>query len=100
AECVVVIPGMKKAAFVVGGEYGKGFATCRNGKGWGAPAAMKMEGGSVGFQIGGSSTDVVMLVMNRRGMDKLMSDKFTLGAEAADRSADRSTDQPAERRRK
>src|SRR6185312_5811065 len=63
AECVIVVPNLKKAAFVVGGEYGKGFAECRNnnGTGWGAPAAVKLEGGSVGFQIGGSSTDLILL---------------------------------------
>jgi len=85
AQCAIVVPNLKKAAFVVGGEYGKGFAICRNpnGAGWGAPAAVKLEGGSVGFQIGGSSTDVVMLVMNRHGMEKLMGDKFTLGADAS-----------------
>jgi len=85
AGCVIVVPNLKKAAFVVGGEYGKGFAECRNsgGTGWGAPAAVKLEGGSVGFQIGGSSTDLILLVMNRHGMDQLMRDKFTLGADAA-----------------
>jgi len=85
AECVIVIPNMKKAAFVVGGEYGKGFASCRDTthSAWGAPAAMQLEGGSIGFQIGGSSTDLVLLVMNRKGMDKLMQDKFTLGADAS-----------------
>jgi len=85
AECVIVVPNLKKAAFVVGGEYGKGFAECRNtsGAGWGAPAAVKLEGGSVGFQIGGSSTDLILLVMNRHGMDQLMRDKFTLGADAS-----------------
>src|SRR5215472_14752891 len=85
AECVIIIPGMKKAAFVVGGEYGKGFAQCRaaSGTGWTAPAAVKLEGGSVGFQLGGSATDLVLLVMNRRGMDQLMADKFTLGADAS-----------------
>jgi SH3 domain-containing YSC84-like protein 1 len=84
AQCIVIVPAMKKAAFVVGGEYGRGFVECRNtaGTGWGAPAAIKVEGGSFGFQIGGSSTDVIMLVMNRRGMDKLLSDKVTLGADA------------------
>jgi SH3 domain-containing YSC84-like protein 1 len=85
ADCVIVLPNLKKAAFVVGGEYGKGFAECRNsnGTGWGAPAAVKLEGGSVGFQIGGSSTDLILLVMNRHGMDQLMRDKFTLGADAS-----------------
>jgi lipid-binding SYLF domain-containing protein len=85
AECVIVLPNLKKAAFVVGGEYGRGYAVCRkhSGTGWGAPEAVRLEGGSVGFQIGGSSTDVVMLVMNREGMNKLMQDKFTLGADAS-----------------
>jgi lipid-binding SYLF domain-containing protein len=83
AQCVIVVPGLKKGAFVVGGEYGRGFAVCRRTSGWGAPAAVRVEGGSVGFQIGGSSTDVVMLVMSQPGMDRLMSDKFTLGADAS-----------------
>jgi lipid-binding SYLF domain-containing protein len=85
AECVVIVPSMKKAAFVVGGEYGRGFAECRkaDGLGWGAPAAVRMEGGSVGFQIGGSATDMILLVMNKRGMEKLLGDKFTLGADAS-----------------
>jgi lipid-binding SYLF domain-containing protein len=84
AQCVVVIPGLKKGAFVIGGEYGRGIAECRrpDRTGWGAPAAIRVEGGSVGFQIGGSSTDVVMLVLSQRGMDKLSADKFTLGADA------------------
>jgi len=85
AQCVVIVPGLKKGAFVVGGEYGRGIAECRrrDGSGWGAPAMVRVEGGSVGFQIGGTSTDVVLLVMNQRGMDRLMTDKFTLGADAA-----------------
>jgi len=85
AQCVIVIPGLKKGAFVVGGEYGRGFAECRHsdGMGWGAPAAVRMEGGSFGAQIGGSSTDVVMLVMSERGMQRLLGDKFTLGADAS-----------------
>jgi lipid-binding SYLF domain-containing protein len=85
AQCIIILPGLKKAAFVVGGEYGRGFAECRNasGKAWGAPTALKLEGGSLGFQIGGSSTDLVMLVMNERGMEKLLGDKFTLGADAS-----------------
>jgi SH3 domain-containing YSC84-like protein 1 len=83
ADCVVILPGLKKAAFVVGGEYGRGFAECRKegGKGWAAPAAVTFEGGSVGFQIGGSQADIVLLVMNRPGMDKLLQDKVTLGAD-------------------
>ena len=85
AQCVIIVPGLKKGAFVVGGQYGRGFAECRHadGTGWGAPGAVRVEGGSVGFQIGGSSTDVVMLVMNQRGMDRLLGDKFTLGADAS-----------------
>ena len=85
AECVIVVPNLKKAAFIVGGEYGKGFATCRdaNHTGWTGPAAIEINGGSVGFQIGGESTDLILLVLNRKGMDKLMGDKFTLGADAS-----------------
>jgi len=83
AKCVVIVPGMKKAAFVVGGEYGRGFVTCRTAASWGPPAAIRIEGGSVGFQIGASATDLIMLVMNDRGMNKLLSDKFTLGADAS-----------------
>jgi lipid-binding SYLF domain-containing protein len=85
ASCVVVVPGMKKGAFIVGAQYGKGFAICRKGQGigWGVPAAVRVEGGSFGFQIGGSSTDVVMLFMNESGMRKLDKDKFTLGADAS-----------------
>jgi lipid-binding SYLF domain-containing protein len=84
AKCVVVIPGMKKAGFIFGGKYGRGFATCRRagGSGWSAPAAMQVEGGSFGFQIGASDTDVALLVMNDGGMKHLLSDKFTLGGEA------------------
>lgn len=84
SQCMVVIPGLKKAGFIVGGKYGAGFAMCRrrSGTGWSAPAAVKIEGGSVGFQIGGSEQDVVLLVMNERGVRKLLQDKFTVGAEA------------------
>jgi len=85
ANCVVVIPGMKKGALIVGAKYGKGFATCRKEKraGWSAPAAIRIEGGSVGFQIGGQETDVVLLVMNEKGFERLMSTKFTLGGEGS-----------------
>lgn len=85
AHCVVIVPGLKTAAFVVGGKYGKGYVTCRNnnGKGWSAPGTVRIEGGSFGFQIGGSETDLIMLVMNKRGADKLLSSKFTLGAEGS-----------------
>ena len=85
SQCIVIVPGMKKAAFIIGGKYGKGFLLCRqaSGIGWSAPAAIMVEGGSFGFQIGGSETDVVMLVMNKGGVDKLLSSKFTLGADAS-----------------
>jgi lipid-binding SYLF domain-containing protein len=84
AKCVVVVPGMKKAGFIFGAKYGRGFAACRRegGSGWSAPAAMRVEGGSFGFQIGASETDVALLVMNDGGMKRLLSDKFTLGGEA------------------
>jgi len=80
-HCAVIVPSLKKGAFVVGAQYGKGFLTCRQGMSWSAPLAIKIEGGSVGFQIGGSETDVVLLVMNGRAKEKLLSSKFTLGAE-------------------
>lgn len=85
AHCIVIVPDLKTAAFVFGGKYGKGYLSCRNkrGPGWSAPATVRIEGGSVGFQIGGSSTDLIMLVMNERGADKLLSSKFTLGAEGS-----------------
>ena len=85
AHCVVVVPGMKKAGFIFGAKYGRGFAACRRpgGVGWSAPAAMRVEGGSVGFQIGASETDIVLLVMNDRGMKHLLSDKFTIGGDAS-----------------
>jgi len=84
AQCVVIVPGMKKVGFIFGAEEGRGFAVCRRkgGSGWSAPAAMRVEGGSFGFQIGASDTDVVMLVMNDGGMRHLLSDKFTLGGDA------------------
>jgi SH3 domain-containing YSC84-like protein 1 len=85
AACIVIVPSLKKAAFGIGGKYGRGFVLCRQGGGnlgWGPPAAIRIEGGGVGFQIGVSSTDVIMLVMNERGMKKLTSSKFTLGADA------------------
>ncbi len=84
AHCVVVVPALKKAAFVFGAKYGRGFVTCRNdnGRHWGAPGAIRIEGGSFGFQIGASETDLVLLVMNQRGMDRLLQSKFTLGGEA------------------
>lgn len=83
AHCVVLVPNLKKAAFIVGAKYGKGYLTCRNptGPGWSAPGTVRIEGGSVGFQIGGAETDLVLLVMNKRGEDKLLASKFTLGGE-------------------
>jgi len=85
ANCIVIIPGMKKGAFIVGAKYGKGFVNCRKDAraGWSAPAAVRIEGGSVGFQIGGQETDVVLLVMNEKGGDRLLSTKFTLGGEGS-----------------
>jgi lipid-binding SYLF domain-containing protein len=84
AKCVVVLTGMKKAGFIFGAEYGRGLAVCRGheGSGWSAPAAMRAEGGSFGFQIGATETDVVLLVMNDGGMKHLLSDKFTIGGDA------------------
>src|SRR5215212_11043843 len=85
AHCIVIVPDLKTAAFVVGGKYGKGYLSCRSktGPGWSAPGTVRIEGGSVGFQLGGSKTDLIMLVMNERGADKLLSSKFTLGAEGS-----------------
>ena len=83
AHCIVIVPGLKKGAFIVGAKYGKGFVSCRgkNNRKWSAPAAVRVEGGSVGFQIGGSESDVILLVMNDRGADRLLSSQFTLGGE-------------------
>lgn len=85
SECVVVVPGLKKGAFIIGGKYGRGFVVCRKaaGVGWSAPGAVRVEGGSFGFQIGGAETDVVMLVMNKGGVNKLLTSKFTLGGDAS-----------------
>lgn len=85
AQCVVLVPGLKKAGFIVGAKYGRGFAMCRKatGSGWSAPAGIRIEGGSVGFQIGGSEQDVLLLVMSQSGMKHLLSDKFTIGGEAS-----------------
>jgi SH3 domain-containing YSC84-like protein 1 len=85
AHCIVIVPDLKTGAFIIGGKYGKGYLSCRNkvGPGWSAPGTVRIEGGSVGFQFGGSSTDLIMLVMNERGADKLLSSKFTLGAEGS-----------------
>jgi SH3 domain-containing YSC84-like protein 1 len=83
AQCIIIVPGLKKAGFVFGADYGRGFAVCRRASGWSAPAAVTLGGGSFGPQIGVESTDVVMLVMDRKGMEKLVSDKFTVGADAS-----------------
>jgi SH3 domain-containing YSC84-like protein 1 len=83
ASCVAVIPSVKKAAFIIGGEYGKGVISCREGSAWSAPSFVKLEKGSVGFQIGGESVDLVLLVMNERGVNRLLEDKVTLGGEAS-----------------
>jgi len=84
SECMVIVPGLKKGAFIIGGKYGKGFMSCRRaGAGWSAPGAVRVEGGSFGFQIGGSETDVVLLVMNEGGVKKLLSSKFTVGVDAS-----------------
>lgn len=85
ASCVVVIPNLKKGGFIVGAEYGKGFFTCRkaSGVGWSAPGSIRISGGKFGLLIGGAETDVVMLVMNKSGMQHMVSDKFQLGGEAS-----------------
>lgn len=85
ASCVVVIPNLKKGGFIVGGEYGKGFFSCRksSGVGWSAPGSIRISGGKFGLLIGGAETDVIMLVMNETGMNHLLSDKFQVGGEAS-----------------
>ena len=85
AECVIVIPDSIKGGFIFGGKYGRGFFSCRHADnvGWSAPGAIRTEGGSFGLQIGGAATDIVMLVMNRRGASRLLSSQFTLGGEAS-----------------
>jgi lipid-binding SYLF domain-containing protein len=85
AECIAVIPAVKKGAFIFGGQYGKGYFSCRQqgGSGWTAPATVRVEGGSIGLQIGGQETDVVLLVMSERGKQRLLSNQFTLGGDAS-----------------
>lgn len=83
AECVAVVPSLLKGGFIVGGAYGKGVATCRTDKGWSAPAPFRIEGGSFGLQIGGEAVDLVMVIMNERGMRALLSSKFKLGVDAS-----------------
>jgi lipid-binding SYLF domain-containing protein len=82
AHCIVVVPGLKEAAFIGGGKYGKGFFSCRRGADWTAPASVRIEGGSAGFQIGLLETDLVLLVMNAKGEKRLLSSRFTLGGAA------------------
>jgi len=97
-KCIAIIPGDVKFAFVFGGSYGRGVATCRSSAGWSAPMFIAIDGGSVGYQIGGSSTDIVMLFMNDHALQSLLGDKFKLGADASvaagpvGRSADAGTD--------
>jgi lipid-binding SYLF domain-containing protein len=85
AQCVGIVPNLKRAGFIVGAKYGKGVVTCRtrDGAGWSGPATVRIEGGSIGFQIGAGETDVVFVVMNRGGEEKLMNDKFTIGGDAS-----------------
>jgi lipid-binding SYLF domain-containing protein len=83
AECVVVIPSLKKAGFIVGGEFGSGVMSCRNAGKWTAPVFMELTKGSAGLQIGAQSTDLVLVVMNRKGVEKLLGNKVTLGADAS-----------------
>ena len=83
AECVAVVPSMLKGGFIVGAKYGRGVASCRTAKGWSAPAFFLVEGGSFGFQIGGQAVDLVMLIMNNDGMQRLLSSQFQLGADAS-----------------
>jgi SH3 domain-containing YSC84-like protein 1 len=98
AECVIVIPSLKKAAFIVGGEYGSGVMSCRNRSAWSAPVFMQLAKGSWGFQIGAEEVDLVLLMMNRRGIDKLLDDKVSIGADLSaaagpvGRSANAATD--------
>src|SRR5438270_6605889 len=83
SECVAVVPSMLKGGFVVGAKYGRGLASCRTPKGWSAPAFFSIKGGSFGFQIGGQAVDLVMLIMNNEGMQRLLSSQFALGADAS-----------------
>src|ERR1035438_6689936 len=83
ATCVAVVPGMLKGAFVVGAQYGQGVVTCRTGHGWSAPVFIRMAGGSFGFQIGGQSTDLVLVAVNERGFQDLLKNKFKIGGDAA-----------------
>lgn len=100
AECVGIVPSMKKGGFIFAAKYGKGVISCRpeNGEGWSGPSTVRVEGGSFGLQAGGTSVDLVLLIMNRRGADKLLQSRFTLGGDATvaagpvGRSAEAQTD--------
>ncbi|HXN74750.1 MAG TPA: lipid-binding SYLF domain-containing protein [Candidatus Acidoferrales bacterium] len=83
AQCIAIIPGDKKFAFIFGADYGRGLAVCRTANGWGAPLFLAVQGGSVGYQIGGSSTDLILLFMNDHALHSLLSDKFKLGGDAS-----------------
>jgi lipid-binding SYLF domain-containing protein len=83
ATCVGVVPGMIKGAFLVGGQYGQGVVTCRTGHGWSAPVFIRMAGGSFGFQIGGQSTDLILVAVNDRGFQDLLKNKFKIGGDAS-----------------
>jgi lipid-binding SYLF domain-containing protein len=83
ASCVVVVPAYKKAAFLIGGQYGQGVATCRSSKGWSSPVFVQLAGGSFGFQIGGQSTDLVLVAMNQQGLQDMLKSKFKIGGDAA-----------------
>lgn len=83
ATCVAVVPGFKKGAFIVGAQYGQGVVTCRTGHGWSAPVFIKMEGGSFGFQIGGSGTDLILVAVNQKGFQDLLKNKFKIGGDAS-----------------
>lgn len=85
SQCVVIVPGLKKGAFIFGGKYGRGFLLCRkdSGVGWTGPGGVRLEGFNFGFQAGGQETDVVLLIMNERGMNRLLTSRFTVGADAS-----------------
>ncbi|HEX3437133.1 MAG TPA: lipid-binding SYLF domain-containing protein [Pseudacidobacterium sp.] len=83
ATCIAVVPSFKKGAFILGAQYGQGVVTCRTGRGWSGPVFIRMAGGSLGFQIGGQGTDLVLVAVNDRGMQALLKDKFKIGGDAA-----------------
>src|ERR1035438_3659674 len=95
ATCVAVVPGMLKGAFVVGAQYGQGVVTCRTGHGWSAPVFIRMAGGSFGFQIGGQSTDLILIAVNERGFQDLLKSKFKIGGDASAAAGPRGRKGPA-----